>query len=186
MCLFSSLQQWLQKPDVLEKVKETSHMPGQYFSYRDGSHYQENLLLSDGGEKLSIILYVDDFEIANPLGTSRKIHKVCRVYCTLANIPVKYRSVLHSTQLALLCNANDVRQFVYEKVFASLLADLKTFEEVGVYIEHLVTVSKAESTPLWVITLQPMGLLVSVRLSKLHISAESALPPRQKCRNQMP
>ena len=134
--ILTSLQQWLQKPDVLEKVKETtSHMPGQYFSYCDGSHYQENLLLSDGGEKLSIILYVDDFEIANPLGTSRKIHKLCGVYWTLANIPVKYRSVLHSTQLALLCNANDVRQFGYEKVFAPLLADLKTLEEVGVYIE---------------------------------------------------
>lgn len=39
-------------------------------SYYDGSHYQGNQLLSDKGQKLSIILYVDDFEIANPLGTS--------------------------------------------------------------------------------------------------------------------
>ena len=127
--------QLLQKPDVLEKVKDTtSHMPGHYFSYRDGSHYQENQLLSDEGEKLSIILYVDHFEIANPLGTLRKI-QVCGVYWTLANIPIKYRSVHHSTQLALLCNANDVRQFGYETFFAPLLADLKTLEEVGVYIE---------------------------------------------------
>lgn len=68
--ILTSLQQLFQKP---EKVKETTtHMPGQYFSYCDGSHYQENQFLSAEGEKSSIFLYVDDFEIANPPGTSKK------------------------------------------------------------------------------------------------------------------
>lgn len=48
---------------------------------------------------------------------------------------MKHCSALHSTQLAVLCNSNDVRQFGYAKVFAPLLRDLKTLEEVGVYIE---------------------------------------------------
>lgn len=92
--ILTSLQLLLQKPDVLEKVKETTpHLPGQYLSYRDGSYYKENQLLSDEGQNLSIILYVDDFEITNPLGTSKKMHKICAVYWTLANIPAKYRSV---------------------------------------------------------------------------------------------
>lgn len=64
----------------------------------------------------------------------KKNHKVCAVYLTLGNIPVKCRSVLHS--MAILCNSNDVRYFGYEKVFAPLLSDLKTLE-VGVYIEKL-------------------------------------------------
>lgn len=81
------------------------------------------------------MLYVDDFEIANPLRTSKKIHKVCAVSWTLANIPVKYRSVLHSNQLALLCDSEDVRQFGCEKVFTPPLNDLKALEEVGVYTE---------------------------------------------------
>lgn len=51
------------------------------------------------------------------------------------NLPVKYCSALHTTQLALLCNSNDLRQFGYEKVFVPPLSDLKTLEEVGVYIE---------------------------------------------------
>lgn len=136
--ILSTLQMLLSKPDVLEKVKETSsQLPGQYSSYCDGSYYQENQLLSAEGHKLSIILYIDDFEIANPLGTSKKMYKVCAVYWTLANLPVKYRSALHCTQLALLCNSNDVRQFGYEKVFAPLLRDLKILEQVGVYIEPL-------------------------------------------------
>jgi hypothetical protein len=134
--ILSTLQQLLKKTDVLEKVKETpSKLPGQYLSHCDGSYCQENALLSDEGQKFSLILYVDDFEIANPLGTSRKIHKVCAVYWTLANLPAKYRSALHSIQLALLCNSNDVREFGFSKVFAPLLKDLRTLEEVGVYIE---------------------------------------------------
>ncbi|KAK0148422.1 hypothetical protein N1851_011247 [Merluccius polli] len=134
--ILSTLQQLLKKTDVLEKVKETpSKLPGQYLSHCDGSYCHENALLSDEGQKCSLILYVDDFEIANPLGTSRKIHKVCTVYWTLANLPAKYRSALHSTQLALLCNSNDVREFGFSKVFAPLLKDLRTLEEVGVYIE---------------------------------------------------
>lgn len=57
----------------------------------------------------------------------------------MANLPVtvKYRSALHTTRLALLCNSNDVRQFEYKKVFVPLLSDLKTLKEVGVYIEPL-------------------------------------------------
>ncbi|KAF7656394.1 hypothetical protein LDENG_00041990 [Lucifuga dentata] len=136
--ILTSLQLLLKKPDVLEKVQKcTSHVLGQYSSYLDGSYYQENPLLSGDGQKLSVILYIDDFEIANPLGTSKKIHKVCAVYWTLANLPIKCRSALHSTQLALLCNSNHVRQFGYAKVFGPLLTDLKILEEEGVYIETL-------------------------------------------------
>lgn len=136
--ILSTLQKLLAKPDVFEKIKATtSQVLGQYLSYCDGSYYQENQLLSSEGHKLSIIIYIDDFEIANPLGTSKKMYKVCAIYWTLANLPVKYRSVLHCTQLALLCNSNDVRQFGYDKVFAPLLSDLKILEQVGVYIEPL-------------------------------------------------
>lgn len=104
-------------------------MVGHYLSNCDGSYYQENLLLSEEGQKSSIVLYADDFEIANPLGTSKK--NTQRMCSLLDNLPVKYRSSLQSTQLALLCNSNDVRQFCISKV----LSDLKTLEEVGVYIE---------------------------------------------------
>lgn len=58
------------------------------------------------------------------------------VYWTHANFPVKSRFVLHCTQLALLCNSNDVRLFGYKKVLSPLLNDLKILE-VDVYIESL-------------------------------------------------
>lgn len=47
--------------------------------------------------RITLILYIDDFEICNLLGTSRKKHKITAVYWVLANIPAG----LHSTLCAI-------------------------------------------------------------------------------------
>lgn len=69
----------------------------------------------------SLVLYCDDFEICNPLGTSRKKHKVTGVYWALADIPAVLRSSLSSIYLAILCKADDVKQFGYPQVLETLL-----------------------------------------------------------------
>lgn len=51
MPILTSLQ-LLKKTDVLWKVQETtSQLAGQYLPHCDGSYYQENLLLSEVGQK---------------------------------------------------------------------------------------------------------------------------------------
>lgn len=87
--------------------------------------------------ELSLICYDDDLEIANSLGTSRKIHKLSAVYWLLANIPSMYRSSLHVIQLALLCKVTDVQSCGYESVLSPLLKDLQILEQDGVFIESL-------------------------------------------------
>lgn len=82
-------------------------------------------------------LYVDDFEICNPLGTSCKKHKICAVYWTLSNLPPGCHSSLSSIYLALLCRSEDVRSYRYEKVLEPLLQDLVTLESQGIFIAHL-------------------------------------------------
>ncbi len=60
--------------------------------------------------RIALGLYIDDFEVANSLGTSKKKHRLCAVYWVLANLDSKYRSALHSIQLALLCKVNTVKE----------------------------------------------------------------------------
>lgn len=62
---------------------------------------------------------------------------MCAVYWALANIPAKFRSALHTIQLDVLCNSNDLRHFGYSRILEPLLNDLKTLEREGVYIESL-------------------------------------------------
>lgn len=101
--MLEMIQKIFQHTDILDRIKETkSSEKGHYMSHQDGSYFQENNLLSSSELSLPLILYIDDLEIANPLGTSRKIHKLCSVYWVVADLPVKYRSALHVIQLAAL------------------------------------------------------------------------------------
>lgn len=119
-------------------LKSTAHCRSfcQYNSFHDGSHFKENQFLSGEEFRLSLLLYCDDFEIqvCNPLGTSRKKHKVTGVYWVLADIPSTLRSTLSSIYLAVLCKADDVKKFGYPRVLEPLLSDVKSFEEDGLLV----------------------------------------------------
>lgn len=59
---------------------------------------------------LLIILNVDDIETVNPIGMSKKIHKLIVVSYELANIPPQFRSSLHTKQLIAVCKSKFVRK----------------------------------------------------------------------------
>lgn len=113
-----------------------------YRSLHDGSFLRDNSFFCGDEVKLPLILYIDDFEICNPLGTSRKKHKVTAIYWVFADIPATLRSTLTSIYLALLCKADDVKQYGYTKVLEPLLRDLKSFEDNGIFVPSLGKVVK--------------------------------------------
>ena len=135
--ILEMIQQLFKNTDILSKIREPDTECRQFVSYRDGSHFKENALLSTEDLSLALQLYIDDLELANPLGTSRKIHKVCAVYWVLANVPPKYRSTLHTIQLGMLVKRTDVVLYGYEAVLAPLLRDVRILEQDGVFIESL-------------------------------------------------
>lgn len=132
------LQTLLSNRDILNKAMstETILLKG-YKSYRDGFHFKENSLLTDRGFKSALFLYTDDFEVAKPLGTSRNKHKVCAIYLVLSNLHTKFRSSLHSIQLALLCKVNNIKKYGFGEIVHPLIQGLVTLEQHGVYVEHL-------------------------------------------------
>lgn len=140
--ILKSLQQIFKQENILNKFV-TSHNQNpfvnkeKYTSYKDGLHFQNNEFFSGGELRISICLYVDDFEICNPLGTSRKKHKLCSVYWILGNLPPGSHSSLSSIYLALLCKSEDLRTFGYPKIFEPLLQDLVILEQQGVFIDNL-------------------------------------------------
>lgn len=132
------LQKMLNRADILDKALPLQkHVPHEYSTYRDGSNCKENNLLKGEEFKIAVGLYTDDFEVSNPLGTSKKKHKLNAVYWVIANLPSKYRSTLHSIQLALLCKASDVKEYGYAKIFHPLVKDLVYLEQHGIYVEKL-------------------------------------------------
>ena len=72
------LSKLLERSEILQTLQRSNEQEGHYILFQDGEYFKENKLLSD---KLSIALglYIDDFEICNPLATSKKKHKVCGI-----------------------------------------------------------------------------------------------------------
>ncbi|KAL3249610.1 hypothetical protein MRX96_055828 [Rhipicephalus microplus] len=74
-------------------------------NFRDGCIYKEKLhaLLEDGAQyTLFFVLYSDEVEIVNPLGSKRGVHKILVVYFSVVNIHAKYRSQLSSIHVVLV------------------------------------------------------------------------------------
>lgn len=89
--VLKSLQQLFEGRDVEHKVVEnhkaqqSNRVTGEQHTYKssqDGSFFQENSFLSGNELRILVSLNIDDFEICNPLGTSRKKHKLCGIYWT--------------------------------------------------------------------------------------------------------
>ncbi len=75
------LQTFLNKDEILDKALTVSNGDKQgYSTFRDGSRFKENTLLVEENFQIALALYIDDFEVANPLGTSKNKHKICAVY----------------------------------------------------------------------------------------------------------
>ncbi len=140
--LLKLLQQLFTNGHILNKALD-NHLISEgrgdvkYESFRDGQFFKDNHFLSEGELRVLLNFYVDDFEICNPLGTSRKKHKICGVYWTLSNLPPGCHSSLSSIYLALLCRSDDVRKYGYEKVLEPLLRDLAILESQGIFIAQL-------------------------------------------------
>ncbi|XP_033112600.1 uncharacterized protein LOC117113392, partial [Anneissia japonica] len=83
---------------------------------------------------IQLLIYIDECEVVNPLGSKAGLHKICVVYCTILNIPPKYRSTLANCFLVAMFNARDVKTYGYDDVMLPLVNDLIELETVGVYI----------------------------------------------------
>lgn len=64
------------------------------------------------------------------------------MYWVLGDIPSEFRSTLSLINLAVLCKADDVKNFGYSRVLEALLSDLKSFEENGLYLPCLGKIIK--------------------------------------------
>lgn len=98
--------------------------------FQEGTHFTNTTLLSKTSPTVSLIPYVD-FEVHNPLGTSRKKrkHKITAVYWVLANVPRMLRSSQTSIYLQVLCKVDHIKRFGHIAVLEPSFKDLASLEE---------------------------------------------------------
>ena len=115
--------------------------------YCDGSVYKNHRLYSLDEQSLQIMMYYDDVEVCNPLGSRAKKHKLgeektqCLCICyykdttalfyyTLGNISPRYRSSLRAIQLLAVLKTSDLQKYGCRKVLEQFMDDIKLLEQV--------------------------------------------------------
>lgn len=82
-----------------------------------------------------IVLYFDDFETLNPLGSHAGCYKIGIMYFTIATIPPEYASRLENIFLTHIFYSNDRTQFGNKKIFQPVIEELKFLETEGISIQ---------------------------------------------------
>lgn len=80
------------------------------------------------------MLYYDDFETGNPLGSRAGVHKLGAVYASLKCLPPKFNAQLQNQFLVLLFYAEDRVKFGNETIFNILIEDINYLRTKGVKI----------------------------------------------------
>lgn len=130
------LQKFLELPEVYNKIicnikkikqnkKRTSLLQSEVW------HSIEQQYNND---VLPLILYFDEFEINNPLGSHRGIHKLGVVYCIIGGINEEYASLLENIFVVQLHNVVDYNKFGNKQIFATLINQIKKLQTDGIII----------------------------------------------------
>ncbi|CAB4031984.1 Hypothetical predicted protein [Paramuricea clavata] len=80
-------------------------------------------------KNIALLLYVDDCEIANPLGSKAGAHKIGLIYCTILNLPPKFHSLLSNCYLVAVYNSGDVKTYGFNPILQPFLDDIKDLEK---------------------------------------------------------
>jgi len=78
-----------------------------YCSFLDGSVFTNHK--TNDHFHIHVTLYTDEWQTVNPLGTSRKCHKLNAFYWVFTNLDSECRSAVHVLQLACLARYSDVK-----------------------------------------------------------------------------
>lgn len=95
---------------------------------KDGTAYAENKYFQENKDALTIEIYSDAVELANPLGASRGRHKIVNVYFSLAELPKAIRSKTENKFLVLSVRNLHLKTYRQE-IYKPLLEDLKKLED---------------------------------------------------------
>lgn len=94
--------------------------------FHDGL-FCRDMLFSDPSN-ISLLLYVDECEIANPLGSKAGLHKIGVIYCTVLILSPRFRSSLCNCFLVSLFNAGDVKTYGYDSILQPLVNGIQLLE----------------------------------------------------------
>lgn len=101
-----------------------------------GSVWQQMCSPQSSDIILPLIIYYDDFEIGNPLGSHAGVHKLGGVYVSLPALPPHLFSLLNNILLLAICHSADKTKYGNKAVFEPVIEELNYLQNTGISIEE--------------------------------------------------
>lgn len=131
------LKKYLEQPGMMRIVlKEINgdNTTGMLRSYQDGEYYRTSFK-EDGKLLIPLLLYSDDLEISNPLGSRKGAHKVCAFYMSILCLPQKFQSALSNILLVALTKSKLLSKYGIDKVLDVICDELEALHADGIKVD---------------------------------------------------
>lgn len=105
--------------------------------YTSGTECKDHPTFSKHHLCLRLHLYMDEFEVVNPLGSKKSKHKLLAVYFPLGNLGAKLTTKLKHIFLISLCKSMILLdpKYSYEDILKPLVEDLKNLSNDGIPVD---------------------------------------------------
>ncbi|XP_042150719.1 uncharacterized protein LOC120841378 [Ixodes scapularis] len=131
---------FLQSEDMLECLMQPLSTSSDVLSdFTDGDFVHQHLQVAQDASHNTIflLLYTDELEITNPLGSAAGRHKILAVYFSILNLHPRHRSKLNAIHLLLLVEYPVAVHHGLDKVLAPLVQDLNIIQAHGIDAKNM-------------------------------------------------
>lgn len=123
-----------------EKVKHKCET-NRYIDFCCGQKFKENDLFSTEPNSIQVQLFIDGFNVCDPLKSSSRVHNQVGIYFSVRNLPPELAYNMNNIHLVALCNANDLKQkhTDYNNLWDEIAKDIARLERIGIVIDNNIT-----------------------------------------------
>ena len=135
-----SIKTLLEDETYIKQKMEDGYFPenGVYKDVRDGENFKSNKFFQSNPEAVPLLMFQDELEVANPLGSGKTKHKMNMTYFTTYEVQSALRSKIQSVQLVSIVKSKLWKKHGNMKTNRRLLSDLKVLESEGIVINKPV------------------------------------------------
>lgn len=135
--LLDNLQTILRKNDFFSQNAADGSKPEDLLAdVVDGDIYSSHKFFPGNrpANRIMLQFYLDEFEICNPIGSKRGIHKLTAVYFAVLNASPQKCTKVSNIHLAIMAPSASVKKYGLSVVLKPLLDDVRILEQKGVCV----------------------------------------------------
>ncbi|PIK52380.1 hypothetical protein BSL78_10692 [Apostichopus japonicus] len=128
------LKRILEQPGVMPLILQQciTPIPGEIATFLDGKLVKKQPPIGDNNcPEIKLLLYSDEFETANPLGSKKCMHKLCAFYINILNLPQDLQCNLNNIHLLALVKSAILSEYGMDTVLYQIKEDLHVLYEHG-------------------------------------------------------